>query len=53
MILKYFSLGKHPYTGPWGRLEKFLSFFFRIITSYLKMNGMPWQVPALVSPRKL
>ena len=38
MILEYFSLGK----GPWGRLEKFLSYYFRIIISYLKMSGMPW-----------
>ena len=41
MILEYFSLGKGPFTGTWGRLEKFLPFDFRIITSYMKMSGMP------------
>jgi hypothetical protein len=40
MILEYFSLGKGSITGPWERLEKFLPFYYRIITSYLKMNGM-------------
>ena len=24
MILEYFSLGKGPFTGHWGKLEKFL-----------------------------
>jgi len=43
MILEYFSLEKGPFTGPWGRLEKFLPFYFIIITSYLKMNGMPYR----------
>jgi hypothetical protein len=42
MILEYFSLGKGPFTGPWGRLEKYLPFYFRTMTSYLKMSGMPW-----------
>jgi hypothetical protein len=37
MILEYFSLGKGPLTGPWGRLEKFMPFYFRIIASYWKM----------------
>jgi hypothetical protein len=42
MILEYFLLGKGPViTGLWGRLEKFLPLYFRIITSYLKMSGMP------------
>jgi hypothetical protein len=41
MILEYFSLGKGSFTKPWGRLEQFLPFCFRIITSYLKMSGMP------------
>jgi hypothetical protein len=41
MILEYFSLGKGLFTGHWGRLEKFLPFYFRIITSYLIMSGMP------------
>jgi hypothetical protein len=27
VILEYFSLGKCPVTGPWGRLEKFLFIF--------------------------
>ena len=36
MILEYFSLEKGPFTRPWGRLEKFLAFYFIIITSYLK-----------------
>jgi len=40
MILEYFSLGKGYFTKPWGRLEKCASFYFRIITSYLKMSGM-------------
>ena len=40
MILEYFSLGKGSITGPWERLEKFLPFYYRIITSYLKMSGM-------------
>jgi hypothetical protein len=40
MILEYFSLVKGPFTGPWGRLENFLPFYFRIITSSLKMSGM-------------
>ena len=42
MILEYISLGKSPFTGPWGRLEKFQAFYFRVITSDLKMSGMPW-----------
>jgi len=42
MILEYFSLEKGPFTEHWGRLKKFLHFYFRIITSYLKMSGMPW-----------
>jgi hypothetical protein len=33
MILEYFSLEKGPFTRPWGRLEKFLAFYFIIITS--------------------
>ena len=37
MILEYFSLGKGPFTGPWGRLEKFLLL-------YLKMSEMPWTI---------
>jgi hypothetical protein len=41
MILEYFSLGKGPFTELCERLEKFLLFYFRIITSYLKMSGMP------------
>jgi hypothetical protein len=41
MILKYISLGKGLLTSPWGRLEKFLPFYFMIITSYLKVSGMP------------
>jgi hypothetical protein len=36
-------LGKGAFTGPWGKLEKFLPFYCRIITSYMKMSGMPWQ----------
>jgi hypothetical protein len=39
-ILEYFSLGKGPFTEPWGRLEKFLPFYFRIITSYSKMSNI-------------
>ena len=27
MILEYFSLGKGPFAGPWGRLEKLLPFY--------------------------
>jgi hypothetical protein len=38
MILKYFSLRKCPFTRPWGRLDKFLPFYFRMITFYLKMR---------------
>jgi hypothetical protein len=41
MILEYISLGKGLFTGHWGRLEKFLPFYFRFITSYLQMSGMP------------
>ena len=41
MILEYFSLGKGPFTELYERLEKFLLFYFRIITSYLKMSGIP------------
>jgi len=41
MILEYFSLEKGPFIRPLGRLGKILSFYFRIITSFLKMNVMP------------
>jgi len=41
MILEYFSLEKGPFTRPLGRLEKFLPFYFWIITSNLKISGMP------------
>ena len=45
MILEYFSLGKiftGHFTRSWGRLDKFLPFYFRITTSYFEMSGMPW-----------
>jgi len=40
---RIFFIGKgyFYFTGPWGRLEKFLPFFFRIITSYLKIVECP------------
>jgi hypothetical protein len=41
MILEYFSFEKGPFIGLWGRLEKFLPFHFRIITSYLKKVEFP------------
>jgi hypothetical protein len=40
LLIEYFSLGKGPFTRPWGKQEKFMPFYFRIITSYMKMGGM-------------
>jgi hypothetical protein len=39
LVFKIANFGN--FVGPWGRLEKCLPFYFRIITSYLKMCGMP------------
>jgi hypothetical protein len=29
-------MGRSPFTGPWGRLEKFLPFYFRIYNLLLE-----------------